>query len=80
MTADRIRQAIAEEFGEPLHRLADDAEFYTDLGLDSIDHVHLVVALEDTFGIEIPDSAAEEFKTVGDVVRWFERRREHADA
>ncbi|PAV66379.1 hypothetical protein WR25_24024 [Diploscapter pachys] len=44
-------------------KLSMDADFVKDLGLDSLDHVELIMAMEDEFGFEIPDGDADEMKT-----------------
>jgi acyl carrier protein len=46
--------------------------FTEDLGADSLDVVEMIMALEEKFGIEIPDSEAESMKTIGDVVAFVE--------
>uniref|UniRef100_A0A1I7X4N9 Acyl carrier protein n=1 Tax=Heterorhabditis bacteriophora TaxID=37862 RepID=A0A1I7X4N9_HETBA len=40
-----------------------DSDFAKDLGLDSLDHVEVVMAMEEEFGFEIPDGDADKFKT-----------------
>lgn len=47
------------------------SNFIKDLGLDSLDQVELVMALEDEFAIEIPDDEAERITTVEDAVRYI---------
>ncbi|GMT25390.1 hypothetical protein PFISCL1PPCAC_16687, partial [Pristionchus fissidentatus] len=44
-------------------KLSMDADFIKDLGLDSLDHVEIVMAMEEEFGFEIPDGDADQFKT-----------------
>ncbi|GMS96398.1 hypothetical protein PENTCL1PPCAC_18573, partial [Pristionchus entomophagus] len=44
-------------------KLSMDADFVKDLGLDSLDHVEVVMAMEEEFGFEIPDGDADQFKT-----------------
>ena len=48
-----------------------EASFIDDLGADSLDIVELVMALEEEFDIEIPDTDAEKVVTVGDVVEYI---------
>ncbi|GAA9686267.1 hypothetical protein VH58_12260 [Helicobacter pylori] len=45
-----------------------------DLGVDSLDIVELIMALEERFGIEIPDEQAEKIVNVGDVMRYIEKQ------
>ena len=55
--------------------LADDADLYA-AGLSSLATVHLMLAIEDEFGIEIPDDAAEKIVTVGNAVKYISTVRE----
>ena len=48
-----------------------ESSFIDDLGADSLDIVDLIMNLEETFNIEIPDSDAEKVATVGDVVDYI---------
>ena len=54
--------------------VTDSAKFVDDLGADSLDTVELVMALEEEFGIEIPDEEAEKLITVGDALRYIEEK------
>jgi len=51
-------------------KLTVDSHFMNDLGLDSLDHVEVIMAIEDEFGFEIPDSAAEKLLKPADIVRY----------
>lgn len=62
--ASRVKQLVVENLGVDAAKVVENANFVDDLGADSLDTVQLVMALEDEFGIEIPDSAAEEILTV----------------
>jgi acyl carrier protein len=55
-----------------------EAKFIDDLGADSLDIVELVMALEDEYGIEIPDEDAEKIETVGDAIRYIEEHTKQA--
>ena len=62
--ASRVKQLVVENLGVDEGKVVENANFIDDLGADSLDTVQLVMALEDEFGIEIPDSAAEQISTV----------------
>ena len=74
----RVKKSIAEQLGVPEADVSNEKAFVADLGADSLDTVELVMALEDEFGIEIPDEEAEKIKTVGDAVRFIEEAGEKA--
>ncbi|WRE46751.1 acyl carrier protein [Helicobacter pylori] len=63
---------IAEQLNVDAAQVTPEAEFVKDLGTDSLDVVELIMALEEKFGIEIPDEQAEKIVNVGDVVRYIE--------
>ena len=72
VSQDKIRQIIADQLGVKKEEVTDSAKFVDDLGADSLDTVELVMALEEEFGIEIPDEEAEKLVTVGDALRYIE--------
>ncbi|MEI8175944.1 MAG: acyl carrier protein [Candidatus Omnitrophota bacterium] len=72
--ADRIKAIIAEQLGVKQEEVTEQAKFIDDLGADSLDTVELVMALEEEFGIEIPDEDAEKMVSVGDAVRYIEEK------
>jgi len=74
ISQDKIRQIIAEQLGVKKEEVTDNAKFVDDLGADSLDTVELVMALEEEFGIEIPDEEAEKLATVGDALRYIEEK------
>lgn len=57
-TEDRIKKVIAEQLG--IYELHPEQDIHIDLGADSMDDIELVMALEDEFGIEIPDEDLED--------------------
>ncbi|MFA5146322.1 MAG: acyl carrier protein [Candidatus Omnitrophota bacterium] len=71
---DKIRQIIADQLGVKKEEVTDNAKFVDDLGADSLDTVELVMALEEEFGIEIPDEDAEKLTTVGDSLRYIDEK------
>ena len=74
VSQDKVRQIIAEQLGVKKEEVTDTAKFVDDLGADSLDTVELVMALEEEFGIEIPDEEAEKLVTVGDALRYIEEK------
>ena len=52
--------------------VTEDASFIDDLGADSLDTVELVMALEEKFGVEIPDEDAEKITTVKEAITYIE--------
>ncbi|MFH1097262.1 MAG: acyl carrier protein [Candidatus Desantisbacteria bacterium] len=67
---ERVKKIIIDQLGVSEDQVTQDASFVDDLGADSLDTVELVMALEEEFGIEIPDEDAEKIKTVNDVVNY----------
>jgi len=68
---DRIKKIIVEQLGSDEADIKIESSFIEDLGADSLDIVELIMALEEEFEIEIPDSEAEKITTVGDVVEYI---------
>ena len=54
--------------------LKPEARFAEDLGADSLDTVELVMALEEEFGLEIPNEDAEQIQTVGKLMQYVEQK------
>ena len=65
---EKVKTVIVDQLGVEEDDISEDASFVDDLGADSLDIVELVMALEEEFGVSIPDEQAEKIKTVGDAV------------
>ncbi len=74
---DRVKEIIAKELEVEVKQLTPEAKFIEDLGADSLDIVELVMALEEEFGLDIPDEEADKLKTVGDAMNYL---KSHAGA
>jgi acyl carrier protein len=72
----RIAEIIAEQLGVEASEVTPEASFVDDLGADSLDTVELVMALEEEFGIEIPDEEAEKISTVNDAITYIKEHQE----
>jgi acyl carrier protein len=69
---DKVKDVIVDQLNVDEEDVTEDATFVDDLGADSLDIVELVMALEETFGISIPDEDAESIKSVGDAVSYIQ--------
>ena len=72
--SQKVKSIIAEQLGVKPEEVTDAASFVDDLGADSLDTVELVMALEEEFGIEIPDEDAEKMTSVGEAIRYIEEK------
>lgn len=68
---DKVKEIIIEQLGVTESSITMEASFIDDLGADSLDIVELIMALEEEFDIEIPDSDAEKVVAVSDVVEYI---------
>ncbi|MCS7202414.1 MAG: acyl carrier protein [Dictyoglomus sp.] len=71
---ERIKKIIVEQLRIDENLITMESSIADDLGADSLDAVELIMALEEEFGIDVPDEDTEKFKTVGDVVRYVEKK------
>ena len=68
---EKVKKIIVEQLGVSETSVTMEASFIDDLGADSLDIVELIMALEEEFDIEIPDSDAEKVVAVSDVVEYI---------
>ena len=73
----KVKEIIVEQLGVDVEQVTTEASFVDDLGADSLDTVELVMALEEEFGLEIPDEEAEKISTVGETVKYIEKHSEN---
>ena len=75
-TFDRVKEVIGEQLGiEDVDTITMETTFIDDLGADSLDIVELIMALEEEFDMEIPESEAEKITSVGDVVEYIKNNQ-----
>ena len=74
---NKVKKIISEQLGVDEDDVTNNASFVDDLGADSLDQVELVMALEESFELEIPDDDAEKLRTVQDAIDYIEK---HAKA
>lgn len=72
---ERVKKVTVEKLSVKEEEVVLEASFTDDLGADSLDVVELVMALEDEFGIEIPDDEVNSIKTVGNAVDYIKKKQ-----
>jgi acyl carrier protein len=70
----KVKKIISEQLGVPEADVKPEASFVNDLGADSLDTVELVMALEEEFGVEIPDEDAEKISTVQSAIDYIKAK------
>jgi acyl carrier protein len=70
-----VKRIVVDRLQVDEKQVTPEAGFIDDLGADSLDTVELVMALEENFGIEIPDEDANGLKTVGDAIKYIESKK-----
>ena len=73
----KVIAIIAEQLAKPEDSIQPSSHFVDDLGADSLDTVEIIMAIEEAFGLEIPESEQEKIRTVGDAINYIEK---HAKA
>ena len=74
MTFDKVKAIVAKELNVDEEKIQMETHLIEDLGADSLDAVELIMALEDDFGIEVDDDAAQNAKTIGDLVNYIDSK------
>lgn len=69
---EKVKDIISEQLGVKKEEIKPESSFIDDLGADSLDTVEVVMALEEEFGIEIPDEDAEKITTVGESIKYID--------
>ncbi|NLL82341.1 MAG: acyl carrier protein [Tissierellia bacterium] len=74
MIFDKVKNIIAEELDVEVEEITMETSLIKDLEADSLDAVEIMMALEDEFEVTIPDEDAENFKNIGDIVKYIEKQ------
>ncbi|MBO4362896.1 MAG: acyl carrier protein [Clostridia bacterium] len=72
---EKIKSIVSEQLNISPDKITLESSIIDDLGADSLDVVELVMALEENFGVEIPDEEAEKISTIGDIVNYIESHK-----
>lgn len=70
---EKVRGMLAEQLGVPESKITLESDVVKDLGADSLDIVEMMMALEDEYGVTLPENEMERVKTVGDIVSLLEK-------
>ncbi len=73
---EKVKKIICEQLDVDEEDVVPEASFVDDLGADSLDQVELIMAMEEEFGISIPDEDAEKIVTVQDAIDYIEKALE----
>jgi acyl carrier protein len=73
--AARVKSIVVDKMGiKDARQVTEGASFVADLGADDLDLIKITMALEEEFGCEIPDDEAKRLVTVGDAIRYVEKK------
>ena len=75
MSFEQVKEVMVETLNCEEEDIKSEALLEDDLGIDSLDAVELALALEELFGVKIPDEELSEMKTVKDIVDCMDRNR-----
>lgn len=75
MTFDKVKNLVVEKLDVDPNLVTMDTDIMKDLEADSLDAVEIILGVEEEYGIEIPDEAADTFVTVGDIVNYIDSHK-----
>lgn len=72
MVLDKMKDILVEQLECDPENITMESLLVDDLGADSLDAIDIVMSVEDTFKVEVPDEIIEKIETVGDIVNYIE--------
>lgn len=75
MVFEKVKSFVVEQLGVDPNQVEMDTNLMKDLEADSLDAVEIILAVEDEYGLDIPDETAEKFETVRDLVEYVEANK-----
>lgn len=72
MVLKKVRELLADQLNKPIEKITENTRFIEDLGVDSLDMIEMLMALEEEFSISVPNDKVEKLKTVKDIVGFIE--------
>lgn len=76
MVLEKVREILVDQLDVDEDAVTMESSITDDLGADSLDVVDMVMSLEEEFDLEIPDEEIEAMKTVGDIVKFIESKKD----
>lgn len=76
MVFEKVKGFVVDQLGVDPDQVEMDTNLMKDLEADSLDAVEIILAVEDGYGLDIPDETAEKFETVRDLVEYVEAHKE----
>lgn len=73
--SDKIKELISKQLNKSVVEITEDSEFVKDLGADSLDVVEMLMNLEEEFDVTVPEEDAVNIKTVGDIIKIIEAKK-----
>ncbi len=72
--SNKVKEIISDKLGVDIEKVTNEARFIDDFGADSLDTVDLVMALEETFNIEISNNESQDIQSVADAISYVEKK------
>jgi len=71
--SDKVVAMLAKQLNKKVEDVTADKRIKEDLNADSLDIVELIMNIEEKYGVTVPDEAAMEIKTVGDLAKFVDK-------